>query len=206
MTEKETTQVLMAISTMFPQFKVGDRATTIRMWTECLADLSYEQVSTAVKAFAMTDTKGFAPSIGQIRAKVASGYESSIMNEAQAWNMVYNALCNSNYHANEEYNKLPEEIRRAVGGPDQLREWAMMDFDSITVAESNFKRTYRAIAEKRAEYLRMPQSMQPVIEAAPLAKIEDKTEVPSDPERASNEYINGLLARWREDDSAWQTA
>lgn len=205
MNREEAKDCLKLIQANYENFRPADMTITLNLWAESFKDDPAEVVKDAIWAIIQTSTSDFAPKIGQVRQMMVNRTVPQIMNEAEAWNLVYNALCNSNYHANEEYNKLPEEIRRAVGGPDQLREWAMMDFDSITVAESNFKRTYRAIAEKRAEYLRMPQSMQPVIESAPLAKIEDKTEESTGPERASNEYVNKLLEKWRANDPVRET-
>ena len=199
MTEKETTQILMAISTMFPHFKAGDRATTIKMWTECLGDLTYDQVSNAVKEFIMSDTKGFPPTVGQIRANVAGHRPAEIMGEGRAWELVYNALQNGYYGAEEEYNKLPEDVRRALGGAGQLRQWAVMDLDSISVAESNFKRSYRAVVEQRARMEALPANMRPQIGAAPVAQIEDKACTEDFINRASEDYVASLLDRFRDD-------
>lgn len=198
MTEKETTQILMAISTMFPQFKPGDRATTIKMWTECLGDLTYEQVSQAVRDFIMTDTKGFPPTVGQIRALIAGRRPVEIMGEGHAWELVYNALQNGYYGAEEEFNKLPEDCRSALGGAGQLRQWATMNIDDISVAESNFKRAYRAVVERRAKMEALPENMRPQIGEAPVAKIEDKACTEDFINRASEEYVDSLLERFKD--------
>ena len=204
MTREETQKIIMGVQVAYPNFHVTNEMKTalVDMWHECLKDLPYERVSKALQSFIMADTKGFAPAVGQIRGWVFNADPSTyVMNEGQAWNLVYNALCNSNYHANEEYNKLPEEIRRAVGGPDQLREWAAMDFDGITVAESNFKRVYREIAERKREYVRLPERMQPAIEVVPLAAIEEKTETERSDGQANSEFVEQLLEKWRADDT-----
>ena len=55
----------------------------------------------------MTDTKGFPPTVGQIRANVAGRRTVDLMGEGRAWELVYKALQNGYYGAEEEYNKLP---------------------------------------------------------------------------------------------------
>lgn len=201
MTREETQKIIMGIQVLFKNFKVEDslKTATVDMWTEMLSDLTYEQVSAAVREFAMTDTKGFPPTIGQIRANVAGHRTMNIMGEGAAWELVYRALQNGYYGAEKEYNELPEDIRRALGGAGQLREWAVMDLDSITIAESNFKRAYRAVVEQRAKAEALPESMRPQIGAAPVAQIEDKACTEDFINRASEDYVSSLLEPFRKD-------
>ena len=182
----------MAIQTLYQNFKVTNKTEAVNLWTEYLKDLSYEQVSMALKEFSLTDTKGFAPTIGQLRERALRNPEE--MTDAQAWGMVYAALCNGIYGAETEYNKLPELIKRAVGSPDALRAWAKMDEESITVAESTFKRSYRAIAEKAEVYNRLPLGMRPQIEAAPMIQIEDHAER-YEPGDADPDVVAEMLAK-----------
>ncbi len=198
MDAQETTKILMAIQTLWGNFRVPDKSAAVQIWAEYLGDLSYQQVSQAIREFAQTDTKGFPPTVGQIRAIVV-GQSREEIGEGEAWNLVYNALQNGYYGAEEEFNKLPEDVRRALGGASQLRQWAVMDIDSISVAESNFKRSYRAVVESRQKYERLCANDRPKIGVAPMAMIEAKEEEPQT-ERASNEYIDRLLEKWRADD------
>ena len=204
MTREETQKVLMAIATSYPAYKIPNerKTATVDLWHEMLEDLTYEEVSKALKVFISTDTKGFAPSIGQIRAAVRS-YDQEDMTDSEAWSLVYNALCNSNYNAAEEYNKLPPDVRRSVGGVSALQAWAMMDEDAITVAESNFKRTYRAIMENRKRDAMLPQNMRPRIGTAAYAQIPDKTEIrpqgnTADPDKV-HDMLENLYRKWSEE-------
>ena len=199
MNAEETTKVLMAIQTLWGNFRVPNKDTAVQIWTEYLSDLTYEQVCQAVREFAQTDTKGFPPTVGQIRASVAGHRTVEIMGEGRAWELVYNALQNGYYGAEEEYKKLPEDVRRALGGAGQLRQWAVMDLDSISVAESNFKRAYRSVVEQRAKMEALPANMRPQIGEAPVAQIEDKACTEDFINRASEDYVTSLLDRFRDD-------
>lgn len=201
MNREETQRIIMAIQVLYPGYRVENsmKAATVDMWMEMMSDMSYEQVSRAVRVFSSTDTKGFAPTVGQIRAIIAERNITDLLNEGQAWELVYKAIENGNYGAEEEYNKLPEDIRRALGGPGQIRQWAAMDADSISVAESNFKRTYRAIVEKRMKVEALPQDIRPQIGAAPLAQIEGKTTTEYERNQASEEFVSALLERFKKD-------
>lgn len=200
MTKTDAGKVLMILADNYDSFKPQDKAAKINLWAEAFHDDNAEDVMRAVWAVITTDPSEFAPTVGKVRCMMNDMKPSNVMNESAAWCLVYEALCNSNYHANEEFNKLPADVRRAVGGPDQLREWAGMDYEHITIAESNFKRTYRGVMELAKKHERMPQRLNPQLDIAPVAKIEEKTEENRNTERASNEYIDMLLEKWRADD------
>ena len=43
------------------------------------------------------------------------------LSEAEAWAMVSKAARNGLYGAREEFEKLPEDVKQAIGTPDQLK-------------------------------------------------------------------------------------
>ena len=76
--------------------------------------------------------------------------------DSQAWAMVRKALENGNYHSAEEFEKLPELVKKAVGSADQLRIWAGDTDYNESVISSNFKRAYRTIVERAETEARLP--------------------------------------------------
>ena len=76
-----------------------------------------------------------------------------IPSEVEAWAMVRKALESLKWdNPQEEYDKLPEVVRRAVGNPANLKEWAMSDMGDVeTVISSNFMRTYKATTKAYME-------------------------------------------------------
>ena len=64
-----------------------------------------------------------------------------------------------------QFGKLPPVIRRLVGSPSQLKEWAMMDADTFkTVIGSNFQRSYKEAVEREAEIDRLPEQLRTVVQ------------------------------------------
>lgn len=155
MTRDETIKILMVIQAAYPNYKPQDKTVAVNVWSEMLADIPYEQVSAAVKAYIQCDKSGFAPSIGDIREKVLNIFaKEDDLNETAAWSMVWKAICNSGYHADEEFAKLPPVIQRAVHSPAQLREWALLeniDGKTITVLQSDFQRAFRVEQQRERE-------------------------------------------------------
>lgn len=154
MTREETIDILMSVQAAFPNFRVPDKTIAVNTWFSLLKEYSYEQVDLALKRYIKTNKNGFAPSIGQIIDQICSIYSDDDINEMAAWGMVLKALRKSTYHSEEEFDKLPPSIQRAVASPRQLYEWATMenlDGTGLNVIQSNFMRTYRLEVEREKE-------------------------------------------------------
>lgn len=153
MSSEETSRVLAIIQATFPAWKVSDsdREVTLKAWHTVLADYPYEQIVYALKAYIKTDTKGFAPSPGQLVNMLVTYAQDKSPEEGEAWAMVYKAICNGTYHAKEEFAALPEEIQKAVGCFEQIRNWAIDSDFNAGVTASNFKRAYRQVLDRKKE-------------------------------------------------------
>lgn len=128
---------------------VFDTREKVMAWYSCLSDLEFVAVAAAVKNHAMTNK--FPPSISEIRKEYATICSPEDMNEQAAWDMVRDGIRNGTYGAVDEFNKFPEVIRRAVGSPMSLTEWAALESSEVeTVVQSLFKRAYRAEVERQS--------------------------------------------------------
>ena len=145
MNKHETGKILSVISEVYPSFR-KDRniQATQDIWLTIFEHTPYELVSRALMAYIATDTKGFPPVPGAINEQIAKFAELDGMTENEAWALVHRALCRGIYNSAEEFEKLPEDIRRIVGDPGQLHQWALLDVHEVnTVIASNFKRSWR---------------------------------------------------------------
>lgn len=165
MTREETKKIVMIISASYPNWKPQDLKFTVDTWALMLEEYDYNQIAVALKAYIASDTSGFAPSIGQLIDKMHILTFKNEMNELEAWNMVYKAICNSGYNSECEFAKLSEACQRAVGSPANLKEWAMMDIDTVqSVEQSHFIRNYRTVLQRMRDEEKMPKSIRKLIE------------------------------------------
>lgn len=136
---------------------------TVNLWEIKFRDYDYRIVAAAVDA--LTDEeRDFPPNIGDVKAKIRLITGSNEMTELEAWNLVSKAIRNSGYESKEEFEKLPENIRRLVGSPNQLREWCMMDSGTLhSVVASNFQRSYRAVAQREREIAKLPPDVKKMV-------------------------------------------
>ncbi len=164
MTREETVKIIRIMCDCYPNYKPNNLSETVDVWNMMLEAYSYNQVSIALKAYATSDTSGFAPSIGQLIGKIQTISQPQELDGMAAWGLVSKALRNGTYGAVEEFNKLPPLVRQAVGMPDNLKNWATSDYQTIeTVIQSNFLRTYETVVKRANEINRMPDSIKSLI-------------------------------------------
>ena len=164
MTREETIELLMMIQAAFPNYKPPDKTVAVNTWFLMLADYPYQQVQMALKAYIATDTSGFAPSIGQIIDKMQMINSHAEQNEMEAWSLVSKALRNGNYKSKEEFEKLPDLVKEAVGSPENIHNWAQSDIKSIeSVIQSNFIKSYRLVVNRQKEIQKLPKEIKAMI-------------------------------------------
>lgn len=165
MTREETVKIIRIMCDCYPNHKPNNLSETVDVWQMMLDEYSYNQVSIALKAYVTSDTSGFAPSVGEIVAKIQLVSQPQELDGMAAWGLVSKALRNGTYGAVEEFKKLPPLVRQAVGIPDNLKNWATSDYQTIeTVIQSNFLRTYEVIVKRETEISRMPDDIKLLIE------------------------------------------
>lgn len=164
MLRDETTKLLMMIQGAYPNYKPVDKTITINTWNLALSDIPFDLAQKAFLAYLRADTKGFAPTPGQLIALVRELNTPQQLNELEAWSLVEKAIRNSIYNSQEEFSKLPSLVQKAVGSPNVLRLWAADGSYSEQVASSNFMRSYRNEAKKQEEYEKLPADMQQMID------------------------------------------
>lgn len=176
MTREETKKIVRIICDCYPNYKPMDLSETVDVWTMMLSEHTYHQISMALKAYVLTDTSGFAPSIGQLVEKAHDISRPNNMSEMEAWAIVSKAIRNGAYHSVDEFTKLQPEIKRAVGTPEQLFIWATDEDYNEQVVSSNFMRSYRQVIAQEKELNKLPSDVRNMIESASEGMIPEKSE------------------------------
>lgn len=83
MTREQIQELLATMQVAFPNFNPKDKKATINLWFMMLSDYTYEQVSSALKEYILTEKTGFAPSIGQIANLVKAQKERKYFEELE---------------------------------------------------------------------------------------------------------------------------
>ena len=163
MTRDETKKILMAIQSVFPNFHIENKTFTLDTWNMILQDFRYSDVEMALIAYVRTETRGFAPSPGQLIEKINLITRPKELNEQEAYSIVQQAVNRSGLNYMEEFEKLPYLIQKAVGRPSQLRDWALEENPNHEVRASNFMRNYRTEMERQKEIQKLPDGIKELI-------------------------------------------
>lgn len=185
MTAKEFGLLADAIKTYFPRDNVLPTENALRLWYAELKDIPYQIAYAALRKYVSTNK--FAPTIADIREQAAELYNQreGDISENTAWQLVWKAICNSGYHAEEEFEKLPETVKRALGSASQLRQWGLSEVNDNTISywKSDFQRIYRLEQQKELErrklspdVLKLIQGQNTALEQQNRTQVEQKRE------------------------------
>lgn len=173
MTREETQELLLAISSLYPNFKPENKTLTIDSWHWALEEYPASAVKMSLQMYVKSNNTGFAPSVSQIIDGIYKPHDRNMLSEGEAWSLVKKAIQDGNYHAEERFDELPEVIQRAVGSANMIRQWAGTDSSEVnTVIMSNFQRNYRTIVQRSKEDARISPLIQGMIGAVSQNMIE----------------------------------
>lgn len=169
MNKQETAKILAVIKQTYPAFyyrqSEDDIKKSVNLWQSLFEDDDAVIVGAALKSFIVSDASGYPPTPGQIKEKMRLIMHPDHLSEADAWQAVKIAMRNGIYGAEEEYAKLPEEVKRVCSVSD-IRDWAKMDTEDInTVVQSNFLKGFRRRQEQLEQVEMLPSSVKRLINA-----------------------------------------
>jgi hypothetical protein len=178
LTIEETTQVLTMIEIGFVNFYKSLEPTkakaTVSLWAEMFADVPYILVSTAVKIYINTDKTGYPPTVGKINDIIHNLLNGGEVTAQEGIQPIIKAVKNSAYHAPEEFEKLPPNLKKLVGSAEQLRTWASVgEAEFNTVVVSHLIRAYNDSSKNDSIMAAIPESVKAVIKKQ-AKELEDK--------------------------------
>ena len=171
MTREEVAVMFRIMTATYPNTYKKDEQLmdAISVWNVIFAADDAKLVESAMYTY-INENHEFAPAPGQIRAIMQKILNPDELSEGDAWNMVRRAIGNGLYGAQEEFDKLPEDVKKAVGSPQWIHAIAMDENANMSVESSNFYKRYRKVMEDKKERACMPPAVQKLIE-----ELTDKT-------------------------------
>ena len=173
MTRQETKDLMAILKAAYPNFykdiSKEEAKAAVDLWATIFSDTPVKLVIEAVKS--LICTLKYPPTIADVKEKIELLTQPARMTEMEAWHLVKKAMNTSDFVS--AFRSLPPAIRRVVGSPDQLKEWAYMDIETVnSVIQSNFMRSFKTVAEREREYAKLPESAkQLMIEASKNLKM-----------------------------------
>lgn len=173
MTKQEALAIMAMLKTAYPSFykdfSKEELNAAVNLWATMFSEEPIQVVTEAIKA--LICTLKYPPTIADVKEKIERLTQPDQMTEMEAWHLVKKAMNTSDFVS--AFRSLPPAIRRVVGSPDQLKEWAYMESETVnSVIQSNFMRSFRVVAEREREFTKLPESAkQLMIEASKNLKM-----------------------------------
>lgn len=168
MTIQETWKIIYVLKATYvnhySHFTNADWDNMADVWTSIFSGYPYEQVSAGLKIFLASDTKGFPPSPGQVIDCILKVTMPSMMSEGEAWHIVRKAIERGSLYAEDDFAKMPEPVRRAIGSPSNIRSMATDEEYNEEVAKGQFLRAYRNILERDRDNAKIPGEVMRLIQ------------------------------------------
>ena len=164
----ETAKILSVLKAAYPHsFKdltKRDAESVLDLWAAMFSEEPYEAVSAAVYALIAVRKDGYSPTVGEVKERLDMLRSGDDLPEQSAWALVSRACRNGLYGYKKEFDRLPPDVQRAVGAPEQLRAWARMDAETVeSVVASNFLKNYRAQRSREKEAAKLPPEIRKMI-------------------------------------------
>jgi hypothetical protein len=164
----ETAKILSVLKAAYPHsFKdltKRDAESVLDLWAAMFSEEPYEAVSAAVYALIAVRKDGYSPTVGEVKERLDMLRSGDDLPEQSAWALVSKACRNGLYGYRKEFDRLPPDVQRAVGAPEQLRAWAQMDTQTVeSVVASNFMRNYRTRQKREQENAKLPPQIRQLL-------------------------------------------
>ena len=165
MTTEETRAILTVLKANYPQSfrnvnrEVGEQM--LALWAEAFKDTPAQLVTSAVKKIIYTDTREFAPNIGQVNAVIAE-MTTNAMPFEEAWQIIDTAVHSGSPAL--EWNKFPAVLKRITSARD-IQEWAYSTEPSTyrSVIKGQVRKAYETQIAREKELSILPESIKKLI-------------------------------------------
>ena len=163
MTKKQMAQIMAVLRAAYPAYyrnqSESDAINAVNLWYDMFKDDDSAEVGVAVKTLIATKVESYPPTIGAVKEKLAEIRSHSAMDAQEAWTLAAKAAA-----GNLSWDKLPPQVQRAIGSPNTLREWGVMDIDSFnSVVYSQFVKAYRIHQQREKEMAMLPSDVRDML-------------------------------------------
>ncbi len=153
MNKKEILKMLNILQVTYPNFYKGfgknELEQAVILYEEMFKNDDSKLVFTALKE--VINTSEFPPTIATIKNKMFELTHKEQYSNDELWETLVNAVRRSSYYAEEEFDKLPDLVKKYVRSPYQLQRLANMDSELFHSVEKgifmkqieNIKQNYK---------------------------------------------------------------
>lgn len=159
MNKEETLKILTVIKVAFPNsyknLSETDLKATVALWQAQFNDYSLDLVSNAVNSYIASDLSGYSPTIAQIKNIALRLQKGNGRSDEEIWQPIYKAISNSLYNSKEEYDNLPDDLKK-ITSSRELRDYAMLESSTMSFIRNQLIKEYRSQEQRQTEFNLLP--------------------------------------------------
>lgn len=177
MTSDDAITILTMVQTAYPSYKPLDINIAVELWADAFRETPAGTVKAAVKAYIMGDHE-FAPNPGNINTLIYSMNALQEETPEELWaKYVRPAIRDSNYHAEERFEKFPLDLQKVIAAPRVLSGWASLPTETVdSVIYSQFLKSYRGYMSEKRQQNAYPPEIRAKIPRKDPFKLDTKAE------------------------------
>ena len=155
MTKEETQKILKILKVNYPNSftRLSDDETYmyLELWSDAFKDIPCDMVAKAVKEIIDSDTREFAPNIGQVKNQIFKRFEQSRADAGEVWETVLHSCACDYDRAKRNFDSLQYNVQRAVGSPAWLQELGYSSKEQSGFMRKEFELKYQMVLDKEKE-------------------------------------------------------
>lgn len=168
MTKQETLLILATLKAAYPTYyrelPKTDAEAVVNLWAVQFADCGYKETMTAVHSLISSRTSNFPPTIGEVKQALFRIRKPGALSPGDAWAMVSRCISRGSVHSREDWELLPEVVRKAIT-PDEIRRMATDEDYNESVSKALFLKNFAVVQEREREREVVPAGIARMIEA-----------------------------------------
>ena len=161
MTREEFSIIVKGLKAVYTDPRFIPDKDAFDVWYAMLSDLDYKVASLSTQKYIMSNK--FMPSVSDIRSIATEITKPQAIPSLTAWSLVSKAIRDSAYHAQERFDAFPEEVKLAVGSPENLKAWGLSENFNENVAQSHFIKAYETVLSRKKATDVLPDKMKDLI-------------------------------------------
>ena len=167
MNQREFATVIAFLEGNYDKFKISGKDITMEMWFDCIRDLDYKLVQSALKKHALTSE--WPPTIASIRKQAADINGPRIPDHTEAWGEVMSAMSrHGSWNHLAALDSMSQHTRRTViaFGWDRLCQ-----AENIDVVRGQFLKMYDSLTTRDMEDALLPENFRILLQEVQIKRL-----------------------------------
>lgn len=153
-----------AYPTFYKSLTPDEMTAVVNLWEIQFKDCTYPETVTACHALISSRTSNFPPTIGELKQSLFSLRNPGAITAWEAWAAVSRCISRGSVHSREDWELLPEVVRKAIT-PDEIRRMATDEDYNESVSKALFLKNFAVVQEREREREVVPAGIARMIEA-----------------------------------------